>query len=670
FTNVIFICLFLLGLAGACVRSELRGEADSKFVDSLLDDNINILYSDPQRADSILAANQQLVSDSEAWYKLELYRGIAHYFQGDTMVMHRMQNNVKRWFVKQEDAVGLEGLYWNHKGVYNITAGRYDTAKDFYKNAYKALNRSDDNKALISTCINLADVCFLTGSLPEAANYYRRALFIIDSIGSKKDFLAVNTGLGRIYTELDNFAEAHQFFESVKGDFSGASNHEIFIYYLSFGNCLFFEKRYAEALEMFKKAYTVCHSLNNEMYLMQCETNIGETYLLMNQLQEAHEYIYRALEYPVSYPDCDPSSLYYLKSLAAGLALEEGRLDDAAKLLEEVNRITAVQIPRYKMLHYQRMQHYAALRGNWQKAYEYMYKANEYEDSLRNHITANNVNEMRFRYLQDTTLLHQKILIAEYDEQTLRQHNLIVMILSIAIIAGLISLVVIIVLRHRARKRIKKQFDEISKLRMGIVRNRVSPHYVFNVLCAALPKFRMYPELTKPIDLLIDVLRSNLLVSGQMAQKLADEMALVRNYVELHHHIAGDYPVVTWNVGDNVPTDIHVPTMCIQIPVENAFKHAFMKISEESQVTIDIAFNSGKLSLDITDNGLGYNPGRIQRTGRDTGTGLKVLSRTIELFNQYNKEHIEFEIQNRVAPEHGTRIHFTIPQRYVYSLDM
>ncbi|MCD8235701.1 MAG: tetratricopeptide repeat protein [Prevotellaceae bacterium] len=670
FTNVVFVCLFLLGLAGACVRNEHGGEADSKFVDSLLDNNINILYSAPKRADSIFEASQQLVSDSEAWYKLELYRGIAHCFSGDTITMHRMQNNVKEWFTKQKDATELEGIYWNHKGVYNLTAGKYDTAKKFYENAYKALLHGHDSKALIAICINLADVCFLTGHIPEAADYYRRALSIIDSTDNKKDLVAVHTGLGRIYTELENFTEAHRFFDSAKDKLTGISNHDLFIYYLSAGNCLFFEKRYPEALEKFKQAYSVSDLLNEELYRMQCEANIGETLLFMHKPEEAHKYIDRAMPYLETHPDCDPSLVFYLKSLAAGLALDEGRIDAAAQLLKEVESITEVQIPRYKMLHYRRLQHYATIRGHWRDAYEYATKADIYEDSLRSNITENNVNEIRFRYLQDTTLLHQQILIAEYGEESLKQRNLIVMILSLAVIAGLVSVVVIMVLRRRAHKHIAKQLTEITKLRMDVIRNRVSPHYVLNVLSAALPKFRIYPELTRPIDLLIDVLRNNLLASGKMAQELSDEIELVQNYINLRHYVAGEYPTVEWKNDGNVPMDIHVPTMCIQIPVENAFKHAFAEISAESKIEIALSFVDDKLHIDITDNGDGYNPGRIKRTGTDTGTGLRVLSRTIELLNAHNKEYMQFDIQNMETPQQGTRVHFIIPQKYNYSLEI
>lgn len=667
-TNIVLVCFFMLALVWSCADGG-RGRADSEFVDSLLEHYRDLLYSNPMKADSVYLANQQCVTDSEAWYKLELYRGIAHFLYGDTAFMDCRQSEVRAYCDAHRDAVKLDGLYWNHRGVYYVAVGRYDMARTSYEKAYNSLKCSDDYQMTISACINIADVCFLMGQLPDAAMYYRYALVIIDSVGDEKNLVAVNTGLGRIYTELENFAEAHTFFDKVEADSKEISGHDAFFYYTSVGNCLFFEKRYPESLVMFEKAYSVAPLLSNhEFYKMQCETNIGEILLLQGKTAEAHQYIDKAMSYVNKYPDCDPSVRFYLLSLAAGLALNEDRLSDAVGLLTEAEAVGDVQIPRYMMLHYKRLQRCASLRGDWRQAYLLMKKANEYSDSLRSCITANNVNEMRFRYAKDTTLLHQRLLIAEYGEQSLRWRNYIFMSLSLVFILGFVSFGVIIVLRHRARRRMARLFDEVAMLRMDVVRNRMSPHYIFNVLSATLPKFRAYPELTKSLELLIDVLRSNLLVSGKMAETLSDEIVLVKNYVELYRHVFGELPLMKWCIADDVPMDIYVPTMCIQIPVENAFKHAFSRISSDSEIIVNIGFGDGKLVMDIVDNGDGYNPGRIKRSDRDTGTGLKVLSRTIELLNMNNKERIVFGINNLEAPEHGTCVHLSVPQRYDFSL--
>ena len=44
-----------------------------------------------------------------------------------------------------------------------------------------------------------------------------------------------------------------------------------------------------------------------------------------------------------------------------------------------------------------------------------------------------------------------------------------------------------------------------------------------------------------------------------------------------------------------------------------------------------------------------------------TGTGLRLLSRSIEIMNQFNRRAATLEIQNLTEPHHGTRIVLLIP---------
>lgn len=109
--------------------------------------------------------------------------------------------------------------------------------------------------------------------------------------------------------------------------------------------------------------------------------------------------------------------------------------------------------------------------------------------------------------------------------------------------------------------------------------------------------------------------------------------------------------------------------MSLQIPVENALKHAFPTLSAESAIHISITLlPTNELSLQVTDNGQGYNPGRIKRTNRDTGTGLRLLTRTLEILNQYNRRSASLTITNVAPPHHGTRIELRIPQGYNFTV--
>lgn len=116
------------------------------------------------------------------------------------------------------------------------------------------------------------------------------------------------------------------------------------------------------------------------------------------------------------------------------------------------------------------------------------------------------------------------------------------------------------------------------------------------------------------------------------------------------------------------PHDMMVPAMCLQIPVENALKHAFSPITPESRIEVYIKFSDDMLSLHIVDNGRGYNPGLIPQTGRDTGTGIRVLSRTIHLLNARNSRQASLFIGNRTDGQHGTEVKLNIPRDYQWEM--
>ena len=56
---------------------------------------------------------------------------------------------------------------------------------------------------------------------------------------------------------------------------------------------------------------------------------------------------------------------------------------------------------------------------------------------------------------------------------------------------------------------------------------------MFNVLNTVMPTFKQYSELAHPLQLLIQVLRGNLLASEKMAVELQEEIELVKNYIAL-----------------------------------------------------------------------------------------------------------------------------------------
>jgi LytS/YehU family sensor histidine kinase len=206
---------------------------------------------------------------------------------------------------------------------------------------------------------------------------------------------------------------------------------------------------------------------------------------------------------------------------------------------------------------------------------------------------------------------------------------------------------------------------------MENIRNRISPHFVYNVLNVIIPPLEQYKELNQPFRLLIQMLRNNLLASEKIVLSLEEEIDLVKNYLQLYALRDPGKVQVNWEISTETKMETLIPSMSIQIPVENALKYAFETDKTDAQIRISITQKTEVIGIVIEDNGSGYNSENKIFNKQGTGTGLKTLIRTIDLLNSKNNKKIVFIIEN-VHPDalsrQGTRVAITIPVEYRFDL--
>lgn len=185
-------------------------------------------------------------------------------------------------------------------------------------------------------------------------------------------------------------------------------------------------------------------------------------------------------------------------------------------------------------------------------------------------------------------------------------------------------------------------------LKMENVRNRFSPHFVFNVLNVFISNIPKNVNV-RPLRLLIQVLRTNLLTCDKIAASLDEELQMVVNYASLRHETNPFLPLPVYDIAKDVDLSSMIPSMIIQIPVENALKHAFVGMEETSlkpSLTVSIWIEDGMLRIDVIDNGCGgvgaSNSRKKVNSAVSTGTGLRILNSTIEMLNAANKRKIYF----------------------------
>lgn len=636
-------------------------------LDSIIRKHLAELYNNPDQTIRSLDSLQQHLTDTASRLQVELFKASAQAYKGDTLGAIRVQQDILDWCRVHPGHLQLEGLVLNHRGVILMQRGSYAEANNCLDRACGILTSEAGAENLINVHINSADAHMHYGQLAKAAERYRRAHFIADSTGMKRLLPAINAGLGLVYVQLENFKLADQYLDEAEANLNYENDYGRFFYYTTRGNSYFFEKRYNEAIPAFEEARKVGERMNKIDFIAQCDGNIGEVLLAMDSVSKARPYIARGEAFARQHPEGSASLRFYLYSLALDVALNDGDHQRANQLLHRDLVDVEVLEPHYRALHYRRLSNFARQQSDWQSAYRYNQIAQEIEDTIKSRQVLQNIVEIRTRYDQDTTLLHQRYIIANYATQTARQSTIIVLIISVVIIGSLVGVIILFRRHRRTEQRNQQQAQQMACLRMSILQNRMQPHYVFNVLGTILPRFSRYPELSNSIGLLIDSLRANLLALDKPTVSLNEELDVVTKYVELHHLTHNGLPRITTNISTDIPADMKIPTMSLQIPVENALKHAFPTPSPADCVEIAVTYSDNIVTLAVTDNGVGYNPRNILQTGRDTGTGLRVLSRTIEILNAHNVAHASINIRNR-DDAHGTIIILQFPVGYKWDV--
>lgn len=665
----ILICItFAIGGFFSCVPSP-SSPSQQDTIDSLLISRFDSLYTFPERMEKEFHKVRESLSDSMAYHKISLFIGYCRYLQG--FVDEAIQANDQALRYSQTyDLPSLEAMAWNHRYALLQGINQQDSAIACLHYAYDALYRSDDRRELENVCINLADLYRQKGNLADAARYYRKALWVVDSLKSDRVKFSIYVGLAQVYADLHNFPLAHHYFDLAEQTPDYRLEYEKYYFQTSKGNCYYFEGKYPEALACFKNAYNVVKPFKQPSFDALIEANIGETFMLLGQNDSAHHYLDKSYAYFITDSTANEQVVFYVNSLQAALALHEHKLSAVNHYLSQPYDLSKIG-PSYIYLHNKRLMEYYAQQGQYQKAYRYSLLAKKYDDSIRDVRHTNNIIETDYRYSLDTTLLKQNITIANKNIQISKQRYIIVLIAASLVI---LILIIILTFKHIQRKNdieYNRQVALVTSLRMENVRNRLSPHYIFNVLNIMMPLFKRYPDLSHLLQLFIQVLRGNLQATEQISVTLEEEIKLVKDFIALHKETHPDNIRTTWNIESGTPMRAQVLSMCIQIPVENALKHAFEgNDATDKRLDIGITHQEGGILINIQDNGNGYDPGKHRQSENGTGNGLKMISNTIRILNAKNTEKMVFDIRNltNTASEkkRGTLVTLFTPDNYEF----
>ena len=554
----------------------------------------------------------------------------------------------------------------NNRGITLARLYKSDSAIIAYNKALEYSVKSGYQRKIPDIYINLGDAYYMLNNYAMQAQCYRRGLFICDSLNyPAKDKYMFHSALGYSYLRLRNFEQAKINLDKAYTLVDAIPQQDRFYLLNCYVNLYYYQKDYAKAWTYLMKIIRSAAPSKEEMPFDYAILKSNYTDLSIKLGKDPHKAEESLSEAEALFRKSgNTSAIYYLRTFELVLALKKNDMQAAQAIATqfEQEKVPNMEADYLKQRNAALIEYYQKTR-NYSKAF-YLLQANvQIEDSLRNETQKNYVAEMDMRYTNDTKLLKNRITISEQENKinTFR----LSMILGTVILIGLIAY--FIEYLRRVRKNRQRQFEqhlsEISKLKMQNIREKISPHFTFNVLNSEI---RLHPESAKEHQRLIQLtklLRKGLDLSNCIAVPLSEELDFVSTYVRLLQDTGHRFDFRLHEEGNIRKEEVKIPSMIIQIPVENAVKHGFSGQEQDGCIELYLKGKQAGIEIIIWNNGREYSPFETRSNANSTGTGLKIIYQSILLMNTRNKEQITFNIR---AERGGTQVSLYVPYQYTY----
>ena len=213
--------------------------------------------------------------------------------------------------------------------------------------------------------------------------------------------------------------------------------------------------------------------------------------------------------------------------------------------------------------------------------------------------------------------------------------------------------------------RIERKLEEQSRLlleaRLDALQRQINPHFLFNTLNSIASLIRSEPELAREMIVKLGRILRTLLRDREAFVPLEDELAFTDDYLDIEVVRFGEKLRVVKEIAEDA-LGLEVPSMLLQPLIENSIKHGLEPRIGGGTVTVRGRVFSGKLLLEVEDDGVGIDPERTSvpvegGLGKEgMGIGMRNVRERMQVLYEGNAD---VEIESR--PGRGTRIRLVLP---------
>ncbi|MEK0317280.1 hybrid sensor histidine kinase/response regulator [Cohnella sp. 56] len=212
--------------------------------------------------------------------------------------------------------------------------------------------------------------------------------------------------------------------------------------------------------------------------------------------------------------------------------------------------------------------------------------------------------------------------------------------------------------RVRTLVSLKQTMGQVVQKELAFLQAQIKPHFLFNTLNTILSLSHTDHAKSRTVLRNFSVyLRYSFEFRGEAElSEVRQELNLIKAYVDIELARFGSELRVDYSIDPEANT-CNMPPLMLQPIVENAIHHGVMCREEGGTVRISIRLRSGRLHVNVQDDGVGFSAHPMTvNSGRRASVGLDNIRKRLK--HLYNEELI---IES--SPSTGTSVSFAIPAR-------
>ena len=575
-------------------------------------------------------------------------------------------------FSKSENYLEGASYALDQIGAKYRNISKFKQAADLHQEAL-ALAEEANNTGLKVRALNMLGVVYRrTDAIKTALDYNQKALELAEQVENPSSHIkrSINVSLnciGNLYQTLEQYDLAIiQFKRALTLEEELGNKLGLAINYQNIGDCLEYKGDLEGALENYRKSLAYNEDIDSDYGRVICKNSLAQIYLKQDMPYAALVLLEPLSEQSKAIGDFFITPLVYINTGWAHTKL--GNYDKAQKYIQDGLEMSQTHnIPSNILYAYQKLSDLEQERGNYQQAYNYYVKADEFDKEISSATNFRYMNDVIVRYEADKKTNQISVLAKENEIVRLRLRKNQTTLLVSALIVGLISSILYILYRQYQSKNEKR----VLTLEQNMLRSQMNPHFLFNSL-NSIKLYIINNEQKNAVHYLnkfSKLVRKILEASSLKEISLAEELETVELYMNIENIRFSneiDFKII---VDDNLNVDnIKVPSLALQPFLENSLWHGLSPKDGQKMIHLLVKKkNESHVSIEVIDNGVGREAAQVNKANRvlkRKSVGIRITKERLANFSKDYQHSFDVDIVdlfNENGEPIGTKVILDIP---------